>query len=148
MRDTKPLDKEALSIITYKLSKANINYAEPNFDVKGIDIIVLKEESSELYKSLFVQSKGRDITNLHSEILIKKEYNIEKFICFLYLKVDEDEDDHLFCFFYDDIILWTEYQNNYKLDIPKSATTKDYFIEHKYNQEKAKNIRGQVTITT
>lgn len=119
MRDNKPLELEALNHICGKIGKINLKYAHPNYDQNGGDIIIQKDIDENTFKYINAQFKGRNISSKNSSIVIKKSYVKDNFVLFVYLKIENDLNDYLYCFFSDDIINWNLNQNNYRLDISK-----------------------------
>ena len=94
MRDTKPLEKEALNLIHYKLQKFGYQYAELSFDEDGVDGIIYNDVHN-LKKILRFQAKGRSIITNSSNVKIRKEYLLEQLICFVYIVTDNDVKNYL-----------------------------------------------------
>lgn len=143
MRDNKPLELEAENYVCSRLAKMNLRYTKPNFDLDGGDLLVINHINRDTYKSINIQVKGRDISNNNSNIKINKSYVSENFIFFLYLKINNDPDDYLYCFFNNDISSWELKDDNYYLNIPqnsvKNRVFNTYSFQHK-NQQKLLEI--------
>jgi hypothetical protein len=140
--DTSTLDKEAEDFVKNRLAKSNIKHAKPNFDEGGSDLLAIKQTGKCHYKSLVIQSKGRNLTNAASNIKIPSSYINEYFVCFVYLKVDEDFDDYLYCFFEEDITSWkVDKERNYTLYIPKDFKKDANFKSSSFDAFKALRIK-------
>lgn len=133
--DNKPLEEEAENCIKVALSKANIKYLKPNYDTGGTDLVLLNPVSKHMAKQVIVQSKGRNVTNKPSNVVVKSDYVVSNFICFLYVKVENDYDDNLYIFFSEDIKKWSFNDENYMLSIPKGFKSSKNFIDHKFSHE-------------
>lgn len=142
MRDNKPLELEALHLITYKLSKYSFRYSEPNYDEKGGDFFLTEEISEGIFKIIICQSKGRDITKNNSNLKINIEYLKENFLLFLYLKDEKNEQDNVFVFLKNDIEKWEIKDNNYYLNIPESSLQNDIFKDYILNKSTSSRINN------
>ena len=148
--DNKPLEELAENYIKTRLAKANIKYLKPNYDTDGTDIVLLNPVNKHYARQVIVQSKGRNLSNNQSNVTIPKEYVVSNFICFLYLEVEGDSEDHFYIFFSNSIEKWNLSDSKYHLSIPKGFKTHKYFINHKFNQNihitKIKNLLDNVPI--
>ena len=136
MRDTKPLEKEALNLIHYKLQKFGYQYAELSFDEDGVDGIIYDEDHN-LKKFLRFQAKGRSIITNSSNVKIRKEYLFEQLVCFVYIVTDNEEDDNLYMFTSEDICKWNQDGNYYTLYIGKGFTSDTAFDRFRFNKQRA-----------
>lgn len=118
--DNKPLENIAEEFIKTRLGKAKLPYLKPNYDTDGSDLVVLSHINKHYARQVIIQSKGRNVTKLHSNVKIHKDYVSSNFICFLYLQVDDDDNDYLFIFFENSIRRWTLIEDKYSLHIPKT----------------------------
>lgn len=142
MVDNKPMEVEALDFVKNRIRKYGYNYADLSCDKKGADLFAFKDITSDSVKVIKVQSKGRNITDKNSNVRIYKKYVTDDFICFLYLKKEDDFNDYLYLFFHDDIVQWPlikgkdDEHDEYKLNIGK------YFIDeneqYRLNSNRAK----------
>jgi len=140
MRDNKPIELEAENYVCNKLAKMNLKYAKPNFDLNGGDLIIINQIDKDSYKSINVQVKGRNITKDDSNVKIHKNYIADNFIFFLYLKVNEDFNDYLYCFFDKDISKWKLNGDYYCLNIPKKAHKENFFNNNLFSRDNAYKI--------
>ena len=108
MVDNKPMEIEALDFVKNRIRKYDYNYADLSCDKKGVDLFAFKDITSDSVKVIKVQSKGRNITDNVSNIRIYKHYVTNDFVCFLYLKTDDQDTDYLYLYFQDDIVKWKE----------------------------------------
>lgn len=131
--DNKPLEALAEDYIKSRLAKAKIKYLKPNYDTDGTDLVLLNPLNKHLAKQVVIQSKGRNLTTNPSNVEIPQDYVVSNFICFLYLEVDGDDEDHFYIFFSDDIKGWNLSNGKYTLSIPKGFKINDYFNLHKFN---------------
>ncbi len=131
--DNKPLEELAENYIKTRLSKAKIKYLKPNYDTDGADLVLLNPLNKHIAKQVIVQSKGRNVTEKASNVSIPAEYVVSNFVCFLYLEVDGDSDDHFYIFFSEDIKKWNENNEKYILSIPKGFKSNEYFEQHRFN---------------
>lgn len=136
MRDTKPLEKEALNLIHYKLQKFGYQYAELSFDEDGVDGIIYDEDHN-LKKFLRFQAKGRSIITNSSHVKIKKEYLFEQLVCFVYIVTDDEEENHLYMFTSEDICKWNQDDNFYILYIGKGFTSDTAYDRFRFNKQRA-----------
>ena len=136
MRDTKPLEKEALNLIHYKLQKFGYQYAELSFDEDGVDGIIYNDVHN-LKKILRFQAKGRSIITNSSNVKIRKEYLLEQLICFVYIVTDNEEESHLYMFTSEDICQWNQDENNYKLYIGKEFTSDSSNDRFRFTKQRA-----------
>jgi hypothetical protein len=142
MRDNKPLEMEAVSLIRHRLAQRNLKTIVPDFDEFGSDILLLNTVDRNLYKSIVVQSKGRNITTNNSNVKIPLRYVDDDFVLFLYLKVDGSFDDNLFMFVKDDIVQWIQRKGNYYLNIPRNAIETAVFDAFRYDEAKWKRLKA------
>lgn len=140
MRDNKPIELEAENYVCSRLAKMNLRYSKPNFDLNGGDIIIINQIDKDSYKSINVQVKGRDITTNNSNVKIHKNYIADNFIFFLYLRINEDYKDYLYCFFKKDISSWEIREDNYYLNIPHKSIENKVFKSFQFTQDKASKI--------
>lgn len=133
--DNKPLEEEAENCIKVALAKANIKYLKPNYDTDGTDLVLLNPVSKHMAKQVIVQSKGRNVTNSPSNVVIKSDYVVSNFICFLYVKVENDYNDNLYIFFSEDIKKWSFNEGNYTLSIPQKFKSNKNFTDNKFSHE-------------
>lgn len=140
MRDNKPIELEAENYVCSRLAKMNLRYSKPNFDSDGGDIIVINQINKDIYKSIKVQVKGRDITSNNSNVIIHKSYITDNFVFFLYLKIKEDYNDYLYCFFDNDISSWELRDDNYYLNIPQKSIENNVFSTYSFSKDKASKV--------
>ena len=130
--DNKPLEELAENYIKTRLAKAKIKYLKPNYDTEGTDLVLLNPLNKHLAKQVIIQSKGRNLTKNPNNVEIPQDYVVSNFICFLYLEVDGDDQDHFYIFFSDDIKEWNLSHGKYRLNIPKGFKDHDYFNLHSF----------------
>ncbi|EMV5753316.1 hypothetical protein [Yersinia enterocolitica] len=97
--DNKPLEYLAEDHIKTILSHANIKFLKPNYDENGSDLVLLNPINKHLAKQVVVQSKGRNVTTSSSNVTIPSKYIVSNFICFIYLKIDDDFNNYCYVFF-------------------------------------------------
>lgn len=131
--DNKPLENQAEDYIKVILNNANIKFVKPNYDENGSDLVLLHPINRHLAKQVIVQSKGRNVTTKSSNVTIPIDYVVSNFICFIYLKVEDDFDNHCYVFFHDSIINWNLNNDHYTLSIPKKFKESVYFKKHIFN---------------
>lgn len=136
MRDTKPLENEALNLIHYKLQKFGYQYAVLSFDEDGVDGIIYDEDHN-LKKFLRFQAKGRSIISNSSNIRIRKEYLSEQLICFVYIVTDNEEENHLYMFTSEDIFKWNQDDNYYTLYIGKGFTSDTSYDRFRFTKQRS-----------
>lgn len=141
MRDNKPLEQEALSCATFKVSKYGYKFSHPNFDKNGGDFFIEEELADGLHKIITCQSKGRNITDNNSNVKIHTSYVKDSFLLFLYLKDDNyDNEDTLFIFTKEDIQKWQIRNDNFYLNIPKNSLDTSIFTSNKFDKVNSKKI--------
>ncbi|MUV04319.1 hypothetical protein GN157_11420 [Flavobacterium rakeshii] len=141
MRDNKPLEQEALSCATFKVSKYGYKFSHPNFDKNGGDFFIEEELADGLHKIILCQSKGRNITENNSNLKIHTNYVKDNFLLFLYLKDDNyDNEDTLFFFTREDIQKWEIRNENYYLNIQKNSLDNSIFASNKFNKTNSEKI--------
>ncbi|MBF0694178.1 MAG: hypothetical protein IR153_03855 [Flavobacterium sp.] len=140
MRDNKPIELEAENYVCSRLAKMNLRYSKPNFDLDGGDIIVINQIDKDSYKSINIQVKGRDITSNNSNVKIHKSYVADNFVFFLYLRINEDLNDYLYCFFDKDISNWEIKGDNYYLNIPQKSIEENTFETFLFSKDKISKI--------
>ncbi|ERK07871.1 hypothetical protein L580_1935 [Serratia fonticola AU-P3(3)] len=128
--DNKPLENHAEDYIKVILNHANIKFLKPNYDENGSDLVLLHPINKHLAKQVVVQSKGRNVTSNSSNVTIPIDYVVSNFICFIYLKVEGDFDNHCYIFFHDSIKNWNLNKDHYTLSIPKKFKDSDYLKKH------------------
>jgi len=131
--DNKPLEGLAEEFIKTRLSKAKIKFLKPNYDIGGSDLVLLNPINKHLAKQVIIQSKGRNITNNPSNVTISSNYIVSNFICFLYLQVDDDDQDYLYIFFSEDIKKWNLTDSKFSLSIPLNFKNSDYFNKNLFD---------------
>lgn len=139
MRDTKPLEKQALNLIDYKLQKFGYQYAELSFDVDGVDGIIYNDVHH-INRFLRFQAKGRSIINNSSNVKIRKEYLLEQLICFVYIETDKKEEDFLYMFTSEDIREWSQDDNYYILYIEKKFTSDTSNDRYRFTEQRASTL--------
>ena len=144
MRDNKPIENEAVDYIKNRLAKCNINFAEPNFDKKGSDLLALKKVDEYTYKFLTIQAKGRTIFEKASSVVIPVEYIQEDFVVFIYIKTESKTDDYLYCFFYEELSKWIVKNEKAILSIPPDFKDVQYFTENEWRDSVIKNIETKL----
>lgn len=142
MLDNKEMELEALEEVKSKILKCKYSYADLSCDKNGVDLYAFKGLGKDSFRIIKVQSKGRNITDKNSNVRIYKKYVTDDFVCFLYLKKEDDFNDYLYLFFHDDIVQWPliegkdDEHDEYKLNIGK------YFIDeneqYRINSKRAK----------
>lgn len=140
MRDNKPLEGEALDLSTYKTSKYGFKFTHPNSDVDGGDFFITEEFTSELFKIINCQSKGRNISYNNSNVKIHQNYVKENFLLFMYLKDEKHDDETIFLFTKNDIEKWPIMNDHYYLNIPKNSIDSEIFKDYKFDRTKSKII--------
>lgn len=106
MVDNKPMEVEALDFVKNRIRKYGYNYADLSCDKKGADLFAFKDITSDSVKVIKVQSKGRNIIEKVSNVKIYQHYVTNDFVCFLYLKTDDEDNDYLYLYFQEDIVKW------------------------------------------
>lgn len=145
MKDTKPLADEAVNYVCHVLAKQNLRYVEPNYDTDGGDVFITHSVNRVTLKYLKAQIKGRNITSNNSNVRIHKEYVTSNFVLFLYLKVDEDDSDYLYCFFEKDVLEWQIKDEYYYLNIPSQTIKKNNFNDFRFDKSKVIIIKNLLT---
>lgn len=146
MRDNKPLEQEALSFSTYKVSKYGYKFSLPNFDKNGGDFFIEEALADGLHKIITCQSKGRNITDNNSNVKIHTSYVKDSFLLFLYLKDDNnDSEDTLFIFNREDIQNWEVKSDNYYLNIPQNYLDNSIFSGNKFDRANSKKIADSLS---
>lgn len=136
MIDNKPMEQEALNLIEHRLSKFGFGYAEPNFDEDGGDIFIF-DKSHDISKILKVQSKGRSIVNCDSNVVIPRTYVDDKFVCFIYVKTDNVEEENLYMFCQEDILNWNCDGKCYSISINEKFI-KESNLKFRFTYERSK----------
>lgn len=131
--DNKPLEHLAEDHIKTILSHASIKFLKPNYDENGSDLVLLNPINKHLAKQIIIQSKGRNVTTSSSNVTIPSQYIVSNFICFIYLKIDDDFNNYCYVFFHDDILNWNLNAESYALSVPKKFRESDYFNNHQFN---------------
>lgn len=145
--DTKPLEQEALNEIKAKLSRYNYRFVEMNFDENGADFFIVKEieSGSALYlKCIKGQSKGRNITNSSSKVVIPCHYVTDNFIAFVYVKKECDDENEAKTYLYtaDDIRnYWKSKSNEYILYLPEDFNCRKVNEPYVFNKKRSAIIR-------
>lgn len=138
--DTKPLELEAESLIQHELIKYNFNLVKPTFDKEGADLIIIDDAKSKFTKTLKVQCKGRTLSGNSVRVEIPTTYVDEGFVVFIYIK-QENFNNQLFVFFYDDILRWNISGNKYAISISRSQINNNELSYFLFSGDKAKLIR-------
>ena len=132
------MEKEALDLIEHKLAKFGFGYAEPNFDENGGDIFIY-DKGHDITKVLKVQSKGRSIVNGDSNVVIPRTYVDDKFVCFIYVKTDNVDEENLYMFCQEDILKWNSNGGNYSISINKKFI-KESNLKFRFTYERSKHL--------
>lgn len=107
MVDTSMKEYTAEDLITYKLQRFNIYVAKPKFDIEGTDLLAMlrfQSGTGVIFKYCRVQCKYRSLVGTGKNTVdIPESYVGHDFIVFLYVEDEDIAEDHLFCFFWDDI---------------------------------------------
>lgn len=141
MRDNKPLEQEALDLATYKVAKYYFEFSKPNCDKDGGDFLIHREYNGNgLYKIIKCQSKGRNISKNKSNIRIDKNYVIDDFVLFLYLKNDEFDRDSIYFFVKEDIEKWENNGKEYCFHISQNSLESEEFEQFYFNKERSSLI--------
>lgn len=141
--DTKPLEKEALNEIKAKLSRYNYRFVEMNFDENGADFYIVKEIEGGLtlyLRCVKGQSKGRNITNNSSKVVIPCHYVTENFIAFVYVKKECEDENEAKTYLYtaDDIRnYWKRRSDEYVLYLPKDFIYKEESEQYIFNKKRS-----------
>lgn len=142
MVDNKPMEVEALDFVKNRIRKYGYNYADLSCDKKGTDLFAFKDITSDSVKVIKVQSKGRNIIEKVSNVKIYQHYVTNDFVCFLYLKTDDEDNDYLYLYFQDDIVKWKENKGkNQEHDEYELYIGKDFVEKNKqflFNSVRAK----------
>lgn len=139
--DNKPVEYKAKLLIAQKLLKLKLLVTDPLFDISGSDLLVLKE-LGEQAKIGIIQSKGRIIKKTQgSNIKIQKEYVKKHFVVFLYIEIEESNDEYLYCYFQDEIEKWPDDDKYFKLSIPVDFANQDYFLGFAYDTSRGNRIQ-------
>jgi len=149
--DTTLMEKTAEDLIAYKLQRAGILVSKPKFDQEGADLLALMEVKDGA-KFCRIQCKGRALINsLNSSIKIPKKYVTDSFVVFLFVEDGNEESNHLFAFFSDDIQEWNLNSNDeFVLSLTKSKfqeSLKKYAFSNS-TIEKIKSIINKANIRT
>lgn len=124
MMDTKPLELEALNFISSQLLRYGYKCADLSFDEDGADIFVIQKvdgEDSIYWKCMRCQSKGRDVSERSSSVVIPQKYVRDDFLVFVYVKPVDVDDSKTFLFTAEDIRnTWKLRNGEYELYLPKN----------------------------
>jgi len=142
MSDNKPLELEAVNYVCNRLAKIDLKYSNPNYDENGGDLIVINEVNYDTFKSLNIQIKGRNVSFGNSTVSIHENYLRDNFVFFLYLRVNDNLNNFLYCFFAKDICKWNLNNHHYDLYIPKNPRHIEALKDYEFNEEKANIIKS------
>ena len=147
--DTKPLETEALRQIEASLLKYNFKCADLSFDEDGADIFVIKKVeygSSVYWKCIRCQSKGRDVSQRSSSVVIPQGYVRDDFLLFLYVKPEDVDDSKTYLFTANDIRCYWQVSNGmYKLYLPKNYCNNHLNDGYLFNKKRAEVIEDFLT---
>jgi hypothetical protein len=149
--DTSVKEYTAEDLITYKLQRFGVYVAKPKFDVEGTDLFaMLKVESDTgvIFKYCRVQCKYRSLVGPRKNpIQINESYVRPDFIVFLYVEDGDIAENHLFCFFWEDIKSnsspWTLRGNHFRLSI-KRKNFKETLTRYVFDQTKLDRIKQRI----
>ena len=142
--DTKPLEHEALDLITSLLSRYNKRCVKMSFDEDGADFYIVKKEESEsslILKCLKGQSKGRNTTNRGEDVVIPKKYVTDNFLAFVYVKKEDTDEAQTYMYSAEDIRnAWEHKEDNYRLYLPKDFNLKEQNQKYLFNKKRSETI--------
>jgi hypothetical protein len=142
-RDNKPLEKEAKDHISKLLRRSGFLVADPYFDIKGSDLIILFDLEKKI-KIGIIQSKGRTVKkDQPSNVRIPQKYIKDNFIVFVYVikEYNPVQEEYVYCFFEEDINNWTKNKKDFVLNIPVDFNEKDSFKEKLYSTNIGEKIK-------
>lgn len=138
--DTKPLETQAESLIQHELIKHGFQVSKPTFDKEGADLIIIDNIKNKFTKSIRIQCKGRTVGKNTTSIEIPLSYVDDNFIVFIYT-INEDKEDNLYVYFYEDILSWKINNEKYVLNISQSKINAGKLSDFSFCKEKVKKLK-------
>jgi len=130
--DNKPLEMEAETRVRSELIKYGFCLSKPDFDIMGVDLLIVDTVKAKFSHILKIQCKGRNVASAGSNISIPCDYVDDNFVVFLYLKL-EGYDSRLFVFFVGDIRQWNINNHKHILSFTKNSLDEIYFKEREFS---------------
>lgn len=147
--DTKPMEFEALNQIEALLIRYGYRYAELSYDENGGDIFIIEkvEHNASVYlKYLKAQSKGRDVSQNSSNIVIPEAYVTDDFLVFAYIKPEDVDKSETYMYIAQDIRnTWKKKDDDYFLNIPKNFCDRVENEKYKFNKKRSALIQQLLT---
>jgi hypothetical protein len=137
--DNKPFEMQAEAFATNRLLRAGLKLTKPSFDILGADFVLLGDMAGNTTPFVKVQIKGRTLNNDNS-VEIPASYVVDNFVVFIYLQWGESGEE-LLVFFRADLERWPLSNGRYRLRIPKGFHSDNYFLQHRYGEGSAEEIR-------
>ena len=151
MVDTSTKEYTAEDLITYKLQRFGIYVAKPKFDIDGTDLFAMlrfQSDTGVIFKYCRVQCKYRSLTGTGKNVVpIPEPYVKPDFIVFLYIEDGDTAENHLYCFFWEDIrdnsSLWRLQGNQFNLSLNLS-NFKEILRKYLFDQTKVEKIKQRI----
>ena len=151
MVDTKTKEYTAEDYITYTLQRFGIYVAKPKFDLDGADLFAMLRspmETGTVFKYCRVQCKYRSLTGGGKNAIdIPDPYVKPDFIVFLYVEDGDLSQNHLYCFFWEDIrgnySPWRLKGNQFNLSLNLS-NFKEILGKYLFDQTRVEKIKQRI----
>lgn len=143
MRDNKPLEEQAESIVKHELLKYEFSVAKPSYDTYGGDLLIIEKPNEQFSKILKVQCKGRTLNKNRTNIRIPISYVTDDFILFIYI-VKEDRTNYLYVFFANNIKKWKSNGKEYILNITERSIGDENMTNNLFDENKITQIWEQL----
>lgn len=149
--DTKPLEHEALDYVSSLLLRYGYKCADLSFDEDGADIFVILKlagKDSVYWKCMRCQSKGRDVSQRSSSVVIPQRYVDDDFVVFVYVKPEDVDNSKTYLFTAGDIRdSWKQRNDEYELYLPKNYCCNRENDKFLFNKNRAVIIEQLLTDT-
>lgn len=146
--DTKPLENEALNHIESLLARYGYKYAELSFDEDGADFFVIRKveiNASIYWKILRCQSKGRDVSQHNSSVVIPQTYVRDGFLVFVYVKPEDVDETKTYLYTAEDMLsVWKKRNDDYVLNLSKEFNSQKENENYLLNKDRATLIEYEL----
>jgi len=151
MTDTSIKEYTAEDLITYKLQRSGILVAKPKFDTDGTDLYAMlrfQSNTGVVFKYCRIQCKYRSLVGSGKNVVeIPESYVRPDLIVFLYIEDGDIAENHLFCFFWEDIRAtsspWLFKGGQFSLSINVSSF-KEILKNYVFDQAKVDRIKQRI----
>jgi len=121
MRDNKPAELQAETLVIHQLLKYGIKTSKPSFDQEGADLLIIHQVTQKSTAFIKAQCKYRSIfKGAANNITIPVKYVTDNFILFLYT-IDEGKKDGLYVFFASEIKNWKISKDQYRFVVSEKT---------------------------